>query len=160
MKLVLALLTFSAAAAGVAPGFTRMDAPASGSRHPLPLFALEHVPRTVWDSVYSDSQATRGQSLYSKVCSRCHQDALTGQDDAPPLAGKPFFDGWNNKSLGALNERISSSMPSDDPGSLSKQDVADVISYILRFNSFPAGSTELPPQPDVLKDITIVSVKP
>ena len=129
-------------------------------RHPLSEIRLAHAPRTVWDSIYSDSQATRGQTIFGQTCVKCHGETLQGIDDALPLAGNSFLDGWNNKSVGSLYERISSSMPDDDPGSLTKQQVADVIAYMLRFNRFPAGSVELPTQADLLKEIMIVPAKP
>jgi mono/diheme cytochrome c family protein len=118
------------------------------------------APRTVWDSVFTEEQAKRGEELYGQSCARCHQDTLIGKDDALPLAGSAFFAGWDKHTLNTLFDRINSSMPSDDPGSLSKQQIADVIAYILRFNGFPAGKAELPVQADLLREITLLATKP
>ena len=54
-------------------------------------------------------------------------------------------------------EYVSQSMPTNDPGSLSAQDNADVVAYLLRLNSMPAGMTELPTDGAVLKMIRIVA---
>src|SRR5215467_6507392 len=37
---------------------------------------------TTWDSIYTDSQATRGDSLYRATCVRCHGETLAGTDSA------------------------------------------------------------------------------
>jgi hypothetical protein len=42
-----------------------------------------------------------------------------------------------------LLDRIKETMPADAPGSLNAETTADVVAYMLRMNSFPAGSTEL-----------------
>lgn len=44
-------------------------------------------------------------------------------------------------------------MPADQPGSLSAQDTADVLAFILSSNRYPAGQTELPAVSDRLKQI-------
>ncbi|MFI5311505.1 MAG: c-type cytochrome [Gemmatimonadales bacterium] len=130
-------------------------------RHPLsPAWVVRIAPRTVWDSVYSEEQAARGEALFKDKCSRCHGEAMQGIDDAPPLAGKEFMIGWVGKSVGALFERINSSMPSDDPGTLSKAQIGDAVAYILKFSAFPAGKTDLPTDGDALKEIQIVGAKP
>jgi mono/diheme cytochrome c family protein len=160
MTIRIAVAAASVLALSAASHFSLRTAEAGAPRHPLTEIRLAYAPRTVWDSVYSDAQATRGQTLYGQSCTRCHLDTLTGLDDAPALAGTPFLGGWNKMSVGALFERINSSMPSDDPGSLSRQQVADVLAYVLRFNNFPAGSAELPTQGEPLKEIMILSAKP
>src|SRR5215212_1339433 len=33
---------------------------------------------SVWDSVYTDSQAVRGDSLYKESCAKCHGPSLAG----------------------------------------------------------------------------------
>jgi hypothetical protein len=46
-------------------------------------------------------------------------------------------------------------MPKQDPGTLTPKEVAQVIAYILKQNRMPAGSTELPTDPAMLKKIRI-----
>ena len=49
---------------------------------------------------------------------------------------------------------------SDRPGTLSRQQNADVIAFILEANSWPAGKTELPSQLAALKAIRIEANAP
>ena len=119
-----------------------------------------HRTRTTWDSVYSADQAARGETTYAKTCSRCHKPALGGADEAPALTGGAFMGSWNGQTLHDLHDRIRTTMPTDTPGMYSRQDIADVIAYMLKFNQFPAGKTELPVGDEELKSISFVSAKP
>jgi len=116
--------------------------------------------RTVWDGVYSEEQAKRGEAMFVDACSNCHGRTLEGQDMTPPLTGGAFMSNWDGLSVGDLADRIRSSMPLDRPGSLSRQDNVDVVAYILRFNQFPAGKDELPTQINTLKQIVFKAAKP
>ena len=87
--------------------------------------------RSVWDGVYSDEQATRGKGLYAEQCASCHGSEMTGGEMAPPLAGGEFMAGWDGLTVGDLFERIRISMPQNAPGSLSGQQNADILSFIL-----------------------------
>jgi len=37
--------------------------------------------RTVWDGIYTDEQATRGEALYGEHCVRCHGATLQGNGE-------------------------------------------------------------------------------
>ena len=50
--------------------------------------------RSIADRVYSDTQATRGQQLYQKLCVNCHGATLEGVV-GPPLAGDAFLSVWS-----------------------------------------------------------------
>ena len=69
---------------------------------------------------------------------------LNGAEMAPALAGAGFIGNWSGLSVGELAMRIHTTMPANDPGSLTNQQVALAIAYILSFNQFPAGATALP----------------
>ncbi len=116
--------------------------------------------RTVWDSVFTAEQATRGQATYGRTCSRCHQPSLGGADESPALTGGTFLSNWNGHTLYELHDRIISSMPTDTPGTYKREDVADVMAYVLSVNGFPAGKSELSSLADTLKTINFVSTKP
>jgi mono/diheme cytochrome c family protein len=124
------------------------------------LAAQESTSRSVWDGVYSDKQAMRGESLYSEQCARCHGSALTGGEEAPPLAGGAFQSNWNGLTLGDLFDRIRGSMPADQPGKLRREQVADILAHVLRVNEFPVGGTELDYRVEFLKQIRFEAVKP
>ena len=116
--------------------------------------------RSVWDGVYTEEQAKRGEEVYEKQCSACHGDKLAGRESAPPLTGGAFFSNWNGLTLGDLFERIRKTMPQNAPGKLSRQQNADILAYMLSFNKFPPGKTELYRQTEMLKEIRFESAKP
>ena len=117
-------------------------------------------PRTVWDGVYTEAQATRGQGLYEKHCGVCHGETLEGIEMAPALVGGDFLDKWAGQSVGDLFERTRITMPQDKPGKLSREVNADIMAYLLKVNEFPAGEGELPRDTQILKQIRIVTIRP
>jgi S-disulfanyl-L-cysteine oxidoreductase SoxD len=127
------------------------------------LVALEaltaQAPRSLWDGVYTQEQAKRGQAAYVERCARCHGPELIGGDTNPPLVGPEFLSTWNTKTVGDLFQRIRSTMPADKPGSLSRQQDSDIVAYLLSANKFPAGNTELDTQTELLKQIQFDAFK-
>jgi mono/diheme cytochrome c family protein len=116
--------------------------------------------KTVWDGVYSEEQATRGQAAYEAECSSCHQADFAGDGFAPSLAGPEFASAWNDLSVGDLYDRIRQSMPPTDPGAVQAATKVDIVAYLLKGNKMPAGSTELPKEVDGLKQIKYLANKP
>src|SRR5579871_5188554 len=116
--------------------------------------------QSVWDGIYTDAQADRGKQLYSDACASCHGPELTGGEMAPPLVGGDFSSDWNGLSLGDLFDRMRISMPQNAPGSLSAQQNADILAFILQANKFPSGTTELPKDSMMLKSIQYMTQKP
>ena len=51
-------------------------------------------------------------------------------------------------------------MPQNAPGTLSRQQDADILSFILRKSNFPVGQTEMPTQTEMLKTIKFLANKP
>ncbi len=115
--------------------------------------------RSVRDGVYTEDQAKRGSLLYNQHCSACHGADLTGGDEVPALRGDSFLANWSGLPLSELFERIRTSMPADNPGKLNRQQNADILAYILKFDSYPAGSVELPTQTDALQQIRFEASK-
>ena len=149
--MILARVVLAFAMTYVVSGFSRT---VSVSRT---VSAVQQPARTTNDAVFTAEQAKRGEVLYQFICATCHGAALTGIEAAPPLAGATFTASWTGSPLSDLFERIKVSMPQDKPGSLSRQQTADVVAYILSFNKAPAGQTELPGDAEVLKAINIVA---
>lgn len=116
--------------------------------------------RTVWDGVYTEEQSKRGRVLYLERCGSCHSENLAGGESATALVGETFDSGWSGMTVADLFERTRVSMPQDKPGSLSRQQVADVLAYIFDVNKFPRGEKELDRNPTVLKSIRLVMPKP
>ena len=113
----------------------------------------QSAPLSTWSGVYSRAQAERGRELYLSMCSQCHGPDMSGVDSAPPLTGGRFAANWNGVALGDMVERIRVSMPQNNPGTLSRAQIADVTAYLLQQNGFPAGESELPRQGPVLQTI-------
>jgi mono/diheme cytochrome c family protein len=126
----------------------------------LAALAQEPPTRSVWDGVYTQDQAARGQSLYTKECAACHGQSLSGGEEAPPLSGGGFTANWNGLTVGDLFERVRVSMPEGRPGTLSRQQNADILAYVLSGNQFPAGKAELVKETELLKQIKFEAVKP
>jgi mono/diheme cytochrome c family protein len=116
--------------------------------------------RSVWDGVYTEEQAKRGEAVYRKECASCHGDLLTGGESSPPLTGGGFQANWNGLTLGDLFDRIRKTMPQSAPGRLTRQQDADVLAFMLSFNKFPTGKTELYRQSEMLKEIRFETKKP
>jgi mono/diheme cytochrome c family protein len=116
--------------------------------------------RSVWDGVYTEQQAQRGDPLYRANCASCHGDTLKGAGETPPLTGGLFMANWNGLTLGDLFERIRRTMPQDKPGRLSRQSKADILAYVLKVNKFPTGTTELEHQTEFLREIRFEAAKP
>jgi mono/diheme cytochrome c family protein len=116
----------------------------------------ESATKSVWDAVYSEAQAVRGQEVYRQECAGCHLDSLGGADMAPAMVGEAFLTQWDDLSVGDLFERIRISMPQDSPAHLSRQAYIDVVAYILKANKFPAGSSELGSDLPRIKMIKII----
>jgi S-disulfanyl-L-cysteine oxidoreductase SoxD len=115
---------------------------------------------SVWDGVYTQAQADRGKALYADQCASCHGSELTGGEMAPPLSGGEFLANWDGLTVGDLFERVRISMPQNAPGSLSGQQNADILAFILSAAKFPTGATELPKESGILKTIKLEVKKP
>ena len=116
--------------------------------------------RTTWDGVYTAEQAERGEALYKEHCARCHGGALQGNGEgALPLVGATFLSTWNGVTMGAMMERVRLSMPQDRPSTMTRQQIADLLAFVLRSNKFPAGDAELAKQTDILNAILFKSEK-
>ena len=111
--------------------------------------------KTAKEGVFSAAQAKRGEGVYQEQCAACHGGDLSG-GGAPGLAGGDFLGFWDKTPVADLVEKIATSMPATAPGSLTRAQAADLTSFILLSNKFPAGEAELGSDADVLKTITIV----
>jgi mono/diheme cytochrome c family protein len=121
--------------------------------------ALANQDKTVWEGVYTDAQAKRGEALWGDKCAKCHGADLSG-GDAPSLVGSEFSANWDDLSLGDLADRLRISMPQDNPQSLSREQTADLVALILKGNKLPPGQTDLPSQSENLKMIKYKANKP
>ena len=116
---------------------------------------------SIWDGVFTEAQAARGQTAYSGACSSCHGRRLNGAPDdpdmrsTPPLARARFLRVWEGRSLATLFEYTRATMPESNPGSLTDDEFVDAIAYMLSVGGMPAGDAELRPDPSSLARIVI-----
>lgn len=113
------------------------------------LAAAQAVPRTTMDGVYTTAQANEGRELWAAACQSCHN----------PHAGPPFKNKWMGRDLAALFNYTREEMPKSDPGSLSDEEYAQAIAYLLRVNGMPAGAAELPVETVALQRIRFDSLR-
>jgi S-disulfanyl-L-cysteine oxidoreductase SoxD len=116
--------------------------------------------QSAWAGIYTADQAVQGESFYKARCASCHGASLEGSEAAPPLAGRDFTVDWDWGNMADLFEKVQYTMPANRPGGLSENQVAEVLSYILKVNRFPAGKRVLPPDPDELRGILFLAVNP
>ena len=109
--------------------------------------------QSVSDGVYTEQQATRGQTVYRARCSSCHGNALDGRA-GPPLTGNDFIASLSAQPLSDLANKIRRTMPKDESPRLSAAETSDVVAYILQVGKFPAGRAELSADEAALKQLT------
>ncbi|MBI1875304.1 MAG: cytochrome c [Acidobacteria bacterium] len=141
--------------AGVFYSSVRAQQPAPAAQTPA-----AGAAQSVLEGVYTEEQGKRGDAVYGQECSTCHGASLEGGEMAPALAGAAFMSNWQGLTVGDLFERIRISMPDGNPGKLSRQQIADVVAFILSASKYPAGKTELPKEVEFLKQMKIEPAKP
>jgi len=116
---------------------------------------------SIWDGVFTETQAGRGRFTYEDACAFCHGSRLDGAADdpdmrsAPPLARVKFLRDWEGRSLAVLFEYTRTTMPEDNPGSLTDEEYVDIIAYMLSVSRIPAGDVELQAEPQNLAQVVI-----
>ena len=151
MKLAAAVLGLSLAVPGVARA---VRSSASGAQSLSPT-------RSVWEGVYTDDQARRGEAQYARNCEACHGADLSGNavQEVPSLVFDAFLTQWSDRTVKDLFDAVKRSMPRDNPGGLNARAYVDVIAYVLQANRIPSGTNELSLNPDALGQIVIERTK-
>lgn len=116
--------------------------------------------RSVWQGIYTTEQAERGAGVYAQRCGACHGAALNGTGEAPPLIGGEFISHWDTMTVGDLYDRVRTTMPQNDPQSLTREQYSDVLAFLLKTNGFPSGGQALDKRSEVLATIGITAQKP
>ncbi len=113
--------------------------------------AQSQSERSVWDGVYTEAQAARGQAVFTTICSACH-----GPEE---FTGDAFMGAWDASTALDLFSTVQTKMPMDNPGSLPAEQYVDIVAYFFRGNAFPPGKDELTSDRDQLKLIRIARKK-
>jgi mono/diheme cytochrome c family protein len=156
-----ALVLTGILAGGAAVAFAAGFMPMTRAAGPAPAQAATPAApaKTTQDGVYSDAQAARGKAQYTQSCATCHMDDLSGSGQAPPLAGDAFSSVWDGHTVSELFDLTRTTMPQDNPGSLTPDQYVDIITYLFKANNLPSGKDDLKSDPDTLKGITITQKK-
>lgn len=109
--------------------------------------------------VYTAVQADEGARVYLVRCAMCHGARLEGSVEVPALKGK-FVANWAGRPLGDLYDYMGRAMPQPAPGSLSPQDNARLLAYLLRANGAPEGRAALPADLPALRRIAFAPPGP
>ena len=115
---------------------------------------------SVWNGVYTEAQAERGSAGFSGHCASCHGAGLGGTGEAPALAGPQFLSDFDGLSAGDLFDRIRTTMPQDNPASLTRDQYADILAFLLKANGMPSGPKELDRRSEYLKAIGFSATNP
>ena len=103
--------------------------------------------RTTLSGIYTEAQVVRGEDTYYGSCVNCHPKGT--------YSGASFKANWVGKSLADLYDWVLNRMSKSDPGTLTPEQSADVIAYILKENRMPSGQATLPTDAAVLRTIRI-----
>lgn len=105
------------------------------------------VDRSTKAGIYTADQARRGENVYMSLCVSCHPAATQ--------AGLPFNARWGGRPLSELYDAIKNTMPKNDPGSLTPEECAELIAYVLKLNEVNAGKAPLAGDSGQLRKIRI-----
>lgn len=122
------------------------DVPAAQSSVPL-----ADTSRSSMDGVYTAAQAVQGKDVFAAYCRSCHTPTVH--------SGAPFRARWYGHTLGELFGYLRREMPKNDPGSMSDEDYALALAYLLRINEMPPGSQPLAADSVALHRIRLDSVR-
>jgi|HubBroStandDraft_1064217.scaffolds.fasta_scaffold18768_3 polar amino acid transport system substrate-binding protein len=91
------------------------------------------------------TQAHAGIAVYIKYCLQCHGTDLQGTA-GPAVAGTEFLttaksDSWH---LSDMRTTVFENMPFSNPGSLTPQQYANVMAFLLASSCYPAGKMPFP----------------
>ena len=121
----------------------------------LPALALSQARAQETALSYTDDQARAGAALYGDVCAMCHGGNLDDGPFGPVLKGPQFMQKYGGQNAFVLFDMTQSTMPQLDPGSLSSEDYANVVAFILRENDIVPGEAPLPDDAASLTSIMI-----
>jgi mono/diheme cytochrome c family protein len=94
--------------------------------------------------IYDSAQAERGKLVFQSTCTTCHNYDLSGNSGrGPVLAGEAFTSNWEGESLGVLFAKLKTTMPRNNPASLTDDVYLELMAYILQANAFRAGPRPL-----------------
>jgi hypothetical protein len=106
-----------------------------------PSDAVQSGRHTIWDGVYTQTQAESGAELMGQ-CRGCHGGDFGG-GQAPALRGSKWLEYWREDTLDSMYSLIKESMPPRAGSAMSETQALSVVAYILQANDVPSGDSPL-----------------
>lgn len=92
---------------------------------------------------FTQEQADAGRGFYRDTCQVCHGSTLANGQFGTPLKGSFFREKWKGKSVGELEQFMYEKMPPDKVMSLTPEQIANALAYILARNDLMPGTEPL-----------------
>lgn len=99
------------------------------------------------DSAAAARQLDLGEQWFRSVCLECH--AVRGLDD------DDFRLKWGGRNAYDLFERIRSTMPQSNPGTLSQATYLAIVAYLMKLNGMPVGARRVSSDSTALTSIRL-----
>jgi quinoprotein glucose dehydrogenase len=110
----------------------------------LLLIAAPCAPaQTLQATSYAAEQAAAGRNIYARQCAACHGANLEGGEAGPALRGQTFMTKWADKPFAELFEQTRRTMPVTQPGSLPRDQYAQLLALVLQTNGIDASNAPL-----------------
>jgi len=113
------------------------------------------LPASADEIQFTVEQAELGKEIYKETCQICHGTTLSNGQFGTPLRGSFFRNKWAGKTVGELFVFTTESMPPDNKGSLTPEQYAAALTYILSRNDLPAGTMALSADSHVLGNLML-----
>jgi alcohol dehydrogenase (cytochrome c) len=98
------------------------------------------------NGVFTSVQAARGEQHFKRACATCHSI----EEQAASLQSK-----WGNGTLRDLFTAIATTMPQNNPGTLTADEYASIVAFYLQHSGRAPGATELPADPAALAQMRL-----
>lgn len=141
------LYVFALAAPPLATGSAAPPPTAAPTTVPARAVALTNAPPADAPAAahleFSAAQVSDGARIYGASCAVCHGAHLEGIS-APTLRADDVADA-TTPTVGELYQVVARSMPKTNPGSLTSQQAAAIMAYLLATNGAAPGASTLTP---------------
>ena len=144
--IVCAICTAVAHLGGCSTSAVGLQEPSTSAQVAAAVEPQADAPGFVANGLYTQGQASRGERRFQQLCADCHRTIEITRS---------WFAGTIHQTAGDLLLIMSMTMPEGSPGSLSSEEYADILAYLLRLNDYPAGEEELPTDFALLETIPI-----
>lgn len=104
---------------------------------------------------YTSQQADQGRAAYTTYCVSCHGPHLNDGSQGAPLKGATFMRKYGDHSVLELFQKVRTTMPTANPGSLDTATYISLIAFLLQQNAIVPGANPLPADPRELSGMNL-----